>query len=129
MILGSLFSDMIFFRRFMSFLSVLEILASRFSRFELSPNPNIWLELESVSSPKGSSLLKHLMQKKDSLLSSSHNSSYLLADILLHLMCTQLSHISQHTALAFPRMFLLHYVTGNFLLLFFSFIHLKKFKI
>ena len=68
---GSLFSDIIFFNKFISFLSCLEILVSRFSKFELRQNGKVWLKVVSFSNPKGNSLLKHFMQMKDSSLSSS----------------------------------------------------------
>ena len=59
------------------------------------------------------------MHKNHSLLSSSDNSAYLLGEIELHLLRIQWSQKSQHTALAFSRIFLAHMLQliSSFLLL------------
>ena len=95
-IFGSLFSDIILPNKFISFLSFLEMLTLRFSRFDLSiPNMVALLSDLSLSNPKGSSLLKHFTQRNFSSLSSSDSSRYLLGEIELQRICTQLSQKSQ----------------------------------
>ena len=90
------------------------MLKFRFSKFEslLTPRITAFSKSSLFWEPNGKASLKHLRQKKDSLLLLS--SSYLADDIELHLIWTQLLQISQHIALAFPQIVLMHILQNVF---------------
>ena len=93
----------------MDYFSFLDILKSKLSKLELSsPSVTDCLKIVLFSCLKDSVSIKHFIKKDGSLLLWSHSSLYLLGEIELQRIWTQLLSTLQHTAFPFSQMFLLH---------------------